>query len=138
MFLQFLRAMKKQLWFCMNDKKGGQIQIEAVISLAVFLGIISLFVVSLSSVNSEMEKVSDKIEAETQAQKCSAIIDSIYVNGISGNFKMKLNCHSSEMHYVGTRIEEAEKYAFIIPKNVKTVQTNSGVILEIKTENHYW
>ena len=130
--------MKKQLWCYMGSNSGGQIQIEAIISLAVFLGIISLFVVALTSVHSEMEKISDKIEAETQAQKCSALIDSIYVNGISGNFKMKLNCYSSEMNYVETRIEETEKYAFVIPDNVKTIQTQSGVILKIGTENHYW
>ena len=117
-------------------KKKGQLQLEAVICIAVFLAILTGFIGAANSASLEAEEAVLSLGAKTRAEACCILTDSVYSTGIFEEIKTGLNCKGD-----GEKTEASAggkgRTAECIAREIRTVQEGEKNVLEVSANAHY-
>jgi hypothetical protein len=118
----------------LNEK--GQLQLEAVICIALIFALVSFALAAVNSLKSAAGKNNEMLLAEAKAQKCSMAANLLFSNG-AGRIEMQETCYGSSEHEVKSVFSGREKSAFSVAGKVSSVQTGEKTVLEVKVDEHY-
>jgi len=115
--------------------KRGQLQLEAIICLAVFIGAAGLFLSQINGMGRASEQAVDSMEAKAMAELCCLASDSVYATGAS-ELLAKTVCVALESR-VKAVVNKQEKESSCLAGEVRLVQGSGKRILEVAQNEHY-
>jgi len=116
-------------------KNKGIISFEAMISLAVFLALISAMFSALSIQGQKALSSKNFFEAKSSSLHCAELVNSIYSNS-GGKFKAKENCFVEEGKSKSI-VKDRNSASFIIAENVLNIKGKNSNEIEVKLNEHY-
>ena len=118
-------------------RESGQTHLEAIICFMVFLAILGSFLGVMGKLGRGAENATDSMKAEVSAQKCAIISNSLYANGGGRIENLELVCFLKEKNWVGSVLNESNKKAFVIPNEIKFIQSEGKTTLWVEVNEHY-
>jgi len=111
--------------------KKGQLQLEAIVCFAAFLGILAIFIGSISF----DEKAINALEAKKLAEGCCIAVDNVFASGVSRLLSEKNSC-TVEGNQAMAIVEGKKKLAGCLAK-ARLVQAGKETVLEVEHNEHY-
>ena len=118
-------------------KCGGQVHLEALICFAVFMAIVGSFLAAMGNIETDAKTGADAFTAESSAQKCAIVIDSLYANGGGELDNLEINCFLKKKNWVGSTSGENEKIAFAFPNEIEFFHLGGKTTMWVKVNAHY-
>lgn len=109
----------------------GILQLEAVICLAVFMGVLTLFLSALNGAGQESGAAISSASEKAEAEKCCILADSVYSLGIS-SFSGSVGCEVRD-----GMAADGEKTSACLAKGMRIVQESDKSVLELGFNGHY-
>ncbi|MEW6294803.1 MAG: hypothetical protein AB1467_00725 [Candidatus Diapherotrites archaeon] len=116
-------------------KSNGIISLEAMLSLAVFLGLISVMLSALSMQSQKALSAKNFFEAKSSSLRCAELVNSVFSNS-GGKFKVKENCfvEGGESKSI---VKDRNSASFIIAEKVLNIKGKDSSEIEVKLNAHY-
>ena len=113
----------------MNSR--GILQLEAIICLAAFLAVLTLFLSVLNAASLDAGTAVGGLGAKAQTEKCCIFADAMNAAGIS-SFSGEIPCKAEE-----GRAKMGGKQSDCLAQDIRLVQKGGKSVLELGLNGHY-
>lgn len=117
-------------------KAKGTASLEFLLFFLLLVSVISLFLHSLSSIDSKAGLSLDFFKAKSNALECAFAVDSLGASDASGIKGMDFECFSDSNFSVSSSIGGKSYTVFVIPSSSLSV-SDSGISIIVEGAKHY-
>jgi len=113
-------------------RQFGQVQLEAIICFAFFLGILGVFAASLNQAGENADSALHSLKSKTETEVCCIAADSGYASNVEEISSVELLCTGN-----GNVVESEAKQSKCLAMEIRLVQGIGKKSLEVKQSGHY-
>ncbi len=117
-------------------REKGQLQLEAIICFALFLGMLGLFLANINEATKQAEQALQGLKAKTETLVCCLAADTIYSSGVAELFSDRMSCTASQS-LVKSRFGKKTKQSSCLAEEIRLIQSAKKSVLEVKPSEHY-